>query len=337
MKQQPSDGLAAHSAQEDLQRALRQALRNLAAEKKSKADLASAVFEAAKSAALAYPTPKPIKRPPKQHGPGDPEWALLHLTDWQLGKKTVTYGSGAAQKSVQRVIEKTLALTDLNRKARPITSCAVLLGGDMVEGTQIFPAQSWQVDSALYDQLFNVSSLIEQSVRTLLAEFDHVEVWDEYGNHGRLGRKGEQPALDNVDRMAYRIAREKISDKRLTWHPSTSWYQVGNIGNYSFLLVHGDEVNSFGGNVPAFGITRKCNAWSTGVIEPFKDVYMGHWHRPDVYTLANGGRCFVSGSTESGSEFAREFIAALGTPCQRLNFIDPERGRVTSEHQIWLA
>lgn len=333
------DDLEAHVArsatERELREALRRAQRQLAHAKARQTDLIEAVYRGAHDAALSLPAAAPIK-PPAKARPGD-HWALLHLTDWQLGKRTSDYSSEVAEQRVTRAVEKAMRLTDLQRHAHGVGSCALLLGGDMVEGTAIFPAQAWEVDSSLYDQLFRTSALIERSVRSLLAEYDRVEVWEERGNHGRIGRYGEQPAGDNIDSMAYRIARDRIGDhKRLIWHSSPRWYNHGTIGNYSFLLVHGDEIRGFGGNVPAFGILRKSNAWATGVVEPFRDVYMGHWHTPATYVLANGGRVFVTGSTESGSEYAREFVAATGRPSQRLHFVDPEAGQVTAEYVLWL-
>jgi hypothetical protein len=103
------------------------------------------------------------------------------------------------------------------------------------------------------------------------------------------------------------------------------------------LLVHGDEIKSFGGNVPAFGIMRKMNAWASGVIEDFTDSYCGHFHQNICMTLANGGRVFVTGSIESDSAYAKEFVAATGNPSQRLHFIDPNKGRVTAEYVVWLS
>jgi DNA repair exonuclease SbcCD nuclease subunit len=108
------------------------------------------------------------------------------------------------------------------------------------------------------------------------------------------------------------------------------------IGNYRALLVHGDEIKSFGGNTPAFGILRKCNAWATGVVAPFDDAYMGHFHTPMTLTTANGGQVFVTGSPESGNIYAAEFVAAKGRPSQRLHFVDQERGRVTASYIVWL-
>jgi hypothetical protein len=64
---------------------------------------------------------------------------------------------------------------------------------------------------------------------------------------------------------------------------------------------------------------------------------MGHYHQNITMTLANGGRVFVSGSIESDSDYAKEFVAATGKPSQRLHFINPERGNVTAEYVVWLS
>ena len=53
--------------------------------------------------------------------------------------------------------------------------------------------------------------------------------------------------------------------------------------------------------------------------------------------MSNGGRVFVTGSPESHNEYAREFVAATGQPSQRLHFVDPVKGRVTAEYNVWLS
>jgi hypothetical protein len=212
-----------------------------------------------------------------------------------------------------------------------------MFGGDMVEGITIFPGQAWEVEAHLFEQLFETVAIEESLVRTLAGFFEKVHVVCEYGNHGRLGRRGELPAGDNIDAMTYRIAQDRTKDlKNVTWQMSGDWFQIVEIGNYRALLVHGDEIKSFGGNTPAFGILRKANAWATGVIDEFQDVYMGHWHTPMSLTMSNGGRVFVSGSPESHNEYAREFVAAVGKPSQRLHFVDPDKARVTAEYVVWL-
>ena len=63
---------------------------------------------------------------------------------------------------------------------------------------------------------------------------------------------------------------------------------------------------------------------------------MGHFHQPLVIPLAEGNRrIFVNPSLESGSIYAQEFVASAGYPGQRLHFVEPQKGRVTSERIIW--
>lgn len=202
------DDLAAFARAEELQAALHRAQRALAEEKRRKDDLSAAVYRAARDAALGQPSPHPIERPrkgkPGQHA------LLLHLTDWQLGKRTDSYNSDICASRVRQAVEKAMRLVDLHRHAYPVTSAALLLGGDLVEGVDIFPGQAYQVDSGLFEQVFAAAAVVEGAVRTLLREFQDVLVVEEYGNHGRLGRKGELRAEDNTDRMAARIARDRI-------------------------------------------------------------------------------------------------------------------------------
>jgi hypothetical protein len=320
---------------EQLREALKRAQQQNAKLKHRTDELVQAVYTAAKDAALAA---APVKiKPPKQTTiKGKPEVALLHCTDWQLGKRTVTYGTSTCRHRIEQFVEKAIAITEIQRKHHPVNEAVLLLGGDMVEGLGIFPGQAYEVDSLLYEQLFEVAQIISSVVINLSQNFKTVRVVCEYGNHGRIGRYGEMPKGDNIDRIAYQIARNQVGYLTKQWQASDSWYQIFEIGKYRGLLVHGDEIKSFGGNTPAFGILRKVNAWAGGVIEPFDDCYMGHWHTPMSLTMSNAGRIFVTGSPESHNEYAREFVAATGVPSQRLHFIDPQRGRVAAEYVIWL-
>lgn len=331
-----SDAVDKESAIEEYRSALKRAQAAEAKAKRKTEDLVEAVYRAARDAQLTAPRIN-LKPPAKDTRKTKSEVALVHLTDWQAGKKTVSYGMETLGERIRRMIDKVITLTDIQRAHHPVKECVVLLGGDMVEGIGIFPGQAYEVEAHLFEQLFAVVSVIQEAVARLATYFDKVHVVCEFGNHGRLGRKGDMPGGDNIDRVAYRIASERLSEmKNVTWQMSGDWHQIFTIGNYKAMLVHGDEINSYGGNVPAFGILRKCNAWATGVVDDFQDVYMGHFHTPMTLTMANGGRVFVSGSPESHNEYARVFVAAVGKPSQRLHYVDPEKGRVTAEYTIWL-
>jgi hypothetical protein len=268
------------------------------------------------------------------------EAAIWHLTDWQGGKKTSSYNMAVMRERVKHFTDKASELTEIMRADHPVKHCTILLGGDMLEGVSIFPGQVWELDGTLFEQVFEVADLISWSVKQALQTYETVEVVGEWGNHGRIGKKGDGiKASDNMDRIVYEIARKSLqNEERLVdfkiWD---KFYQHFTIGNYRGLLVHGDEIKSFGGNTPSYGILRKSNAWASGVVPAFRDVYIGHYHQQMMLQLANGGAVYMTGSTESDNEYAREFVAAVSAPSQRLNFVDPDKGRVTYETNIWVS
>lgn len=320
----------------DLEKTLRRLQRQLADAKAKSADLVAAVEAAARDAALIAGPAKSVPFPPKRKQAGKrAEIALLHLTDWQLGKHTSSYDTDVCRERVHRVVQKTIRLAGIQRAAHPVDEIIVMLGGDMIENIQTFPGQPFEVDSTLFGMVFEAANLIEEVLLALLAEFKTVRVYEVAGNHGRIGKKTDG-VPDNWDRILCRIVRDRLSQDRLEWHEPSSWYEIVEAGEYRAMLVHGDQIKSFGGSTPAFGIIRKSTAWSSGVTEAFNDVYLGHYHHVSQFQLPNGGRVFMTGSTESGSEYAREFVAAKGRPSQRLHFIDPDAGRVTAEYIIWL-
>lgn len=322
---------------EELRRQLAIAQRAASRRQQNTEQLVEAIYQGVKAAQLAHGPAPTFRAPRLVKRAGKPEVALLHLTDWQLGKKSVSFGINTCKKRIEQALEKSIAITEIQRSHHPVDTCHIMLGGDMVEGLGIFPGQAYEVEAFAYEQLVHCAALVEATVAYALTHFTHVHVWEEIGNHGRIGRKGEMPHGDNVDRIVYTLARSRFTDKRLNWHP---WLgDLGThvtIGNYTALLVHGDEIRSFGGNTPAFGILRKVTAWSSGVLDPFSDAYLGHFHTPMSLTLPNGNRIFVTGSPESDNGYAKEFVAATGKPSQRLHFIDPDKGRVASEYLLWL-
>lgn len=322
---------------EELQKVIQRLQGQLSKAKRGHEEYVKAVYQAAYDAAIASPRPQIIKPAVDRRRKGN-EVALYHSTDWQLGKETLSYNSQIGAERNDRFIQKGIAITEIQRADHPVKNAVIAYGGDMVEGSCIFPGQPYEIDSTLYEQMFNVVAIMERQIRTLAANYETVDVFTEYGNHGRIGFKGMYSRVDNMDLMCYRIAEGRTRDlTNVTWHISENWYNMIEVGNYSALLIHGDEIKSFGGQTPAFGILRKVTAWATGVVPGnWQDAYIGHFHQTITLPIPRGGRIFVTPSIESGSEYAREFVAAQGRPGQRLNFINPDKGDITSEYLIWL-
>jgi hypothetical protein len=301
-------------------------------------DLVRAVHDGARDASVILGKPGPIARPKADRRAGAEECAVLLCSDWHFGKRTESFGIKVAVERIRLLGEKMEQIAAIERADHPVRELHILLGGDMAENLGIFPGQAYEVDALLFEQVFAATGALEGLIRRMLAVFPSVHLWSQTGNHGRLGRKGDMPRGDNIDRMVYRIVEDRMAgEQRAVWHPIDGWYTIVEIGAYRALLVHGDQIKSFGGNVPAFGIARKSSAWASGVLPPFRDIWMGHFHQPLVIPLANGqGRVFVGPSIESDSAYAQEFMAATGAPGQLLKFVNPAKGRVTTERILWL-
>jgi hypothetical protein len=281
------------------------------------------------------PVPEVDKRRTKKE-----EVALWHLSDWQLSKKTPTYNSEVAKQRVMLFCHKAAKITYIQREDHPIKKCVILLGGDIIEGVQIFAQQPFEIDQTIFGQFVTASRLIVDVVRYALSLYSSVEVVAEWGNHGRMGSKRSViPSSDNLDRMTYELSRQLLeNESRLTW-PENSGEDVQRvqIGSYKALLIHGDEIGR-GGFASPMTIVRHADRWKAGAYPwEFQDVYTSHYHVHAEWPLADGrGAVFQTGSTESDNRYARDLMASSAIPSQRLHFIDAEKGRVTSQYRIML-
>lgn len=328
-----------------LQQQLRTAYAQSARLKDRNEAAVNAAMEGAFNAVAQFGRPKvkPYVAPKADRKAGKPEVALPVWTDWQGGKRTTTYNSEVMKTRIRAILKNTMSVVEIQRLDHPVNDCVVLLGGDMLEGLFNFPNQPYEIDSTLFEQWVTVSDLLDEAMRYLAARFVTVKVVAEWGNHGRLGSKrAAVPKGDNADRMIYHLAAAMGKDiPNVTWSISEEDIQRVEIGNYRALLIHGDEVGRNGYASPST-LVKHVTGWKAGgyTIEgekwDFRDAYMGHYHTHAQWPLPDGGgNLFQTGSTESDNRYARDNLAVTATPSQRLHFIDPRKGRVTAQYQIW--
>jgi len=321
-----------------LRKALIRAQRQMAENKQKDKGLVEATYQGAYDAMLAQGKVPAVLTPKKDPRKARAEVALVHSTDWQGAKVTTSYNSEIMRTRVLQFADKIVQLTDLQRKHHPVREVVVMFGGDMIEGLFNYPAQLWQIDASLFGQFTNVSRLCVDFVRVMLANFEKVTVVAEWGNHGRIGgKRAEVPKSDNVDRMVYEMSRQILAgEKRLTWEDCPEDIQEVAVGNYRALLMHGDELGRAGFASPAAWIAG-ANRWKAGAHDyDFHDIYLGHYHRHAQEPIQKHYNIFWTGSTESDNRYARDSMAASGLPSQRLHFVDPTKGRITAQYQVWL-
>jgi hypothetical protein len=348
---QPLEELALLQSQMDeLKAAHSRALKALSKRDTDRAELVEAVYRAAKDASLGLaikPVAAPAKQPKSRRNAE--EVAVPLLSDLQLAKVTPTYNSDICEERVEKYADKIIALTNIQRSDHPVRKAHVTVLGDVVEGTMIFPGQSFLVDGGLYEQVtVNGPRILVNFFRRLLSEFDEVEATMVIGNHGRIGGRASKDGdpQDNADRMLYRIVQqifESMGEKRIKFNipdakGDRAWYAVANVGKWRALCMHGDQFRGGGtiGTLPFYSVFKKTSGWASGGLdENFDAVLAGHWHQGALLPI-NKRNVYINGSTESTNPYATEMLSAQQSPSQWLLFVHPEDGIVTAQYQVWL-
>lgn len=266
---------------------------------------------------------------------------VAQLSDLQTGKVTPDYNTEVCRERVMRYADEIIAIG----REHGSRECVVPMLGDIIEGCDIFPGQVYLVDSTLYDQVFNTTPVIlADFLRQLLTWFRSVRVEAVQGNHGRIGRKGQYSGADNADKMVYRLVKLLLRDEpRVEFNiadlagPESSWFKIMEIGNYSALLFHGDQIRGHSG-IPFYGLQKKINSWASGGIGPgvtFDDAMCGHFHQLARIPL-NQRTVWMNGSIESYNTFAQEQLAGQSEPTQWTLICDPEAGKITASYGVGL-
>lgn len=338
---EPINSSVAQSTTVDFLRSENKRLARLAEKNKNIKDEAIInVYQAAYDAFSLFRMPK-VSSPHLPKKSGTPETAVAVFADWQLGKVTSTYNSDVLAERIELYTEKLLEIANIQRAHHNVDNLHVWLLGDIVEGEEIFPGQSHLLDSGLYRQVgIYGPEILSKFLSVALENFKHVHVTGVIGNHGAVGGKArrQHDPETNMDRLLYKIVSWIFKDEpRISFNipdgrGERSFYAIDKIGDYSSLLIHGDQMPS-----PSsfHGYYKKVMGWKDGAIpEDFDDVFMGHYHQQFKMTIGSG-LLRISGSPESNNTYAQEFFSSMSRPCQHLMFVHPEHG-VTSEYSIWL-
>ena len=321
----PYEGIEAELKR--LRTEVRKAYNKLAKQETTESLINQAVTEALKSVKV-QPVQPPKKR--KRNKKQSPE-AWLCLSDWQVGKKTDTYSTEVAGKRVRQLTNQAAALI---RKENPKV-LHIVLQGDMVEGEAIFAGQPFEIDEDLWTQAVKtVPKMITHVITKLSPLVPKIKVACVHGNHGRSGFKGGgHSRKTNWDLVAYNTASLMCQIAGVTnahWDISEEWFVVQKIAGHGMMCVHGDQI---GGGCPfnVAAIYKKAMGW-THNIPDWKFLRVGHHHTHASGELNKDIYFFLSGSPESGNEFAREKLAQGGLALQRMCFFNTSG--LLSEHLL---
>lgn len=189
--------------------------------------------------------------------------------------------------------------------------------GDLMDGQDIFKSQSYHIDKSVPEQVVLAGQRLAKDMAVYAGVFPRIRNFFVLGNHGRKGRYDENPYAVNYESIVYELARAYTRDmSHITWEGSDSWYQVVDILGLLFVILHGDDIRSFGPNLPA-GMMRTKQSYMSMLNMPFDYLCAGHHHRAfsDPQLLANGS--FVG-----ATEFTAKKLSVVGLPSQKLFVVD---------------
>ena len=178
-----------------------------------------------------------------------------------------------------------------------IDEIVVVLGGDMVEGEDIYPTQSHHIECSVIEQVMGATEAFWKMLVRLLDAFPKVRIRVETapGNHGRMSKTAN--ARSNWDNVLYAqlavMSRmwEHKNAARLSVHPNFEEYNLFEVKDSRLLINHYGKQHY---STPA-GV-KQLPGWH----KKFKfNLYMhGHWHhcRRDSWM----GIPFVSNGCLSG-------------------------------------
>lgn len=246
--------------------------------------------------------------------------AIIHETDPHISAE-VTDRHGKTIFDTDRAMDATLKAFDFYIRQineRDVDEVVLLLGGDLVEGEDIFDGQAHQIDQTLEDQIKSSRSVYFESIKRLRNRTElPVKIVCVSGNHGDLGVTSNL----NADDLIYSSLEDMIDISDLTdvkfVRSDRSDYTIFNFRDYKGYLTHGENrLNHIGTSSPQsdwLGIKDEFG---------FDLAFRGHYHTQKIESV-NGTPIIMTNSRKPGDDYTDK-IATFGKTGNAIYFADDE-------------
>ncbi len=214
-----------------------------------------------------------------------------------------------------------------------ITELVIALGGDLVEGADIFAGQAWQLEVDPAKQSVELSVHLANALGDLIA-FAKTEVGVRKvmlsavpGNHGKVGGKkaGAIPATMSWDWLMVEFLKLRLANHPIdVFANEPGGALLFESMGHTFLQIHGGEVRGWGG-IPFYGFTRFDGRAIRMSGQIFDYCLSGHIHQPAIIPNGSGGEYIVSGDWVGANNLSGQ-ITAASRPQQRLLFVSEKWG-----------
>lgn len=236
------------------------------------------------------------------------------------------------KRRLQKMKHGVLEIVERHRGMYELPELHIFSLGDIIAGEP--GAGQWNdnyIHLDVMEQVVEGVCALRDLVATWASAFQKVTFYGIYGNHGRVGKKGQTKSSDNWDRFCYAMLQISLSNyANIEWHIPKTWWLNPTIQNHSFYLCHGDGIK--GRTLVAI---EKIESKVAGMLGQRLDYFlMGHFHSPaEIQT--NASRVIINGSFMGGDMYS---LKDLGQNCaaEQKVFGIHERKGITWTYNIYL-
>jgi len=232
------------------------------------------------------------------------------------------------KQSVTRIVERHKLMYEL-------PELHIFCLGDIVAGME--GSGQWSmsyINLDIYDQMLEGAKALRDLVATLAGAFPKVNFYGIYGNHGRIGKRGDNKVSTNWDRICYEFLRMSLVEyENIEWEIPTAWFLQKEIQGHNFFISHGDGIRGSMG-IPHYGVERAEKNIS-GMMHVRPDYFLiGHFHSPaEIQT--NCSKIIMNGSFMNGDMYSLRDLRKSGRAEQKIFGIHRKHG-VTWTYDIHL-
>lgn len=248
---------------------------------------------------------------PRQHKyqPSNAASLVLFLSDLHFGQQASDFNIEVAK-------ERLLAIPEmLCQETFPkLDEIVVVLGGDLVEGEDIFSNQNIGLECPVFMQIQEVTSTLWQLLLDLQMNFDiPVRVETVFGNHGRPSKTADQRSnWDNIVHMQLSLLAEHV-DAGITVNLNFEEFLIVQIKDKTGLVNHQGTKHL---GTPA--MQTKFAGWLFP--EGYDFMMHGHWHHWQIGAYL-GKPMISNGSLPGGSNDLAYRMALQAEPARQAFFL----------------
>lgn len=266
----------------------------------------------------------------------DEETAVLVISDVHVGKwvdpvevgGSFGYSVGEFERRLGNLKRRFDSVINIHQQAIPIKRLYVLFLGDLVEGSDMRASQRIRIDATIGAQTLLFVQKFAPFLTGLSRQFEEVRCIFVGGNHGRVGKAGDNLPVDNFDVMAGHFLETALQNvENVSVHVSHRPYEIARIAGQTIYMAHGENTGGGGGfaGVPAYSIARSA-ARDTQLHRHLFDAYViAHFHTAQDMEI-NGTPVLVNGCWDGGDNYSVNRLKVASIPAQWVFGVSPKRG-----------